>query len=44
MNDADAIILVYNLTRKSDLEDLKDYWNNLIKKNSPREASKKNFL
>ena len=44
MIDADAIILVYNLAWKSDLENLKDYWNTIIKKNSPKESSKKNLF
>ena len=44
MIDADAIILVYNLAWKSDLENLKDYWNTIIKKNSSKESSKKNLF
>ena len=41
---ADAIILIYSIDNKSNFEGLKDYWKTIIKKNSPRDASKKKLI
>ena len=39
--DADAIVLVYDITHKQNFEDLKDYWSSKLKESVPKEASKK---
>ena len=38
--DANAIVLVYDITSKDYFEDLKDYWFSKLRKSVPREASK----
>ena len=39
--DANAIVLVYDITNKYYFDDLKNYWYSKLKKNLPKEASKK---
>ncbi len=39
--DADAIVLVYDITNKRKFEDLKNYWFSKLKESVPKEASKK---
>ena len=39
--DANAIVLVYDITNKYYFEDLKNYWSSKLKESVPKEASKK---
>ena len=36
--DANAVILVYDITRKDTYEEIKDYWLEQIKENTPPET------
>ena len=38
--DARIVILVYDVTRRATFEEIKNYWYNQIKENSPKEISK----
>ena len=44
IKDADAIILVYDITDKYYFEDLKNYWELYIRDNIPKNASKKKIF
>ena len=38
--DARIVILVYDVTRRATFEEIKNYWYNQIKQNSPKDISK----
>ncbi len=41
--NANAIILVYDIIDKCYFENLKNYWNSILKDSLPKDASKKNY-